>query len=119
MSAAQPSALHLAASRAHAAADRCPWCDQAIPHEKFAEIRSRIAAKEREQHAEMLARLKEDFAREKAALEAKVRHDAKLEAESQLAVQLKAAQEAKAAAEASRLAAEAALNQQRELSEQE
>ena len=46
MSAAKPSALHLAASHAHAAGERCPWCDQAIPHEKFAEIRSRIAARE-------------------------------------------------------------------------
>lgn len=105
-------AVHIAPHAPHAAGDRCPWCDQAIPHEKFAEIRSRIAAKEREQHAEMTARLKEDFAREKAAMEAKVRLDAKLEAETQLALRLKAAEDAKAAAEA-------ALAQQREALERD
>lgn len=101
------------------AGERCPWCDQAIPHEKFSAIRERIAQKEREQHALMTARLKEDFAREKAQLAAQVREEAKRAAEAEAALRLKAAEEARAAADASRLAAEAAFNQQRELLEQE
>lgn len=96
----------------HAAEERCPWCDQTIPHEKFSAIRERIAQKEREQHAAMTARLKEDFAREKALFAAQAREEAKREAEAFLAQRLKAADEA-------RLAAEAALSQQRELLEQE
>ncbi|MCC7252628.1 DUF2130 domain-containing protein [Hyphomicrobium sp.] len=114
----------------HTAEERCPWCDQSIPHEKFSAIRDRIAQKEREQHALMTARLKEEFAREKADLAAKVQEEAKRAAEAAMAARLeaaeaevtarlKAADEARLAAEASRQAAEATLNQQRELLEQE
>jgi len=103
----------------HAGGERCPWCDQAIPHEKFLHIRDRIAEKEREQHALVTARLKEDFAREKAALAAQVRDEVKLAAEAEIAVRLKAAEEARLAAEAQRLSAETAFNQQREAIEQE
>lgn len=104
---------------AHKGDERCPWCDQAIPHEKFSAIRDRIAQKEREQHAAMTARLKEDFAREKALLAIQVREETKVAAEAEITARLKAADEARLAAEASRLAAETALNQQRELSDQE
>lgn len=107
-SAAEPAHDH----PAHPGEERCPWCDQAIPHERFTAIRERIAAKEREQYADMTARLKEDFAREKAALAARVREEAKLALEAEFTQRLKAAEEA-------RLAAEAAFNQQRELLEQE
>lgn len=106
-------------SAPHAGQERCPWCEQAIPHEKFSAIRDRIAQKEREQHAEVTARLKEDFAREKAQLAAQVREEAKLQFAAEAAARLKAADEARLTAEASRLAAEATLNQQRELAEQE
>jgi hypothetical protein len=119
MSAAQPSALHHAASHAHAAGERCPWCDQAIPHEKFAEIRSRIAAREREQHAEMTARLKEEFAREKAATEARAREEGRKVAEAAIEARLAGAEAARSAAEAARIAAETALSAQLETLEKE
>jgi len=99
--------------------DHCPWCDQSIPHEKFAEIQDRLAAKEREQYALMTAKLKEEFAREKAVLAAKAREDAAAEAEAQIALRLKAAEEARAKSDAARAQAESLLNQQRELAEQE
>lgn len=114
----------------HKGEERCPWCEQAIPHEKFSAIRDRIAQKEREQHAEMTARMKEDFAREKAQLAARVREEAKAETEALLADRLKALEATKAATEAqlalrlkaaeeARLAAEATASHQRELLEQE
>lgn len=96
----------------HAAEERCPWCDQAIPQEKFAAIRERIAEKERTQHALMTARLKEEFQREKALIAAQVREETRRAAEAEAALRLRAAEEA-------RLAAEATLAQQRELLEQE
>lgn len=104
---------------AHAGDERCPWCDQAIPHEKFSAIRDRIAEKERQQYAEMTARLKEDFAREKAELAARVREEAQLALQTEFAERLKAAEETRLAAEAARVATESAFNQQRELLEQE
>lgn len=119
-----------AAPGQHGGEERCPWCEQAIPHEKFSAIRDRIAQKERDQHAEMTARLKEDFAREKARLTAQVREEARQQleaettarlkaAEAEITARLKAAEQARLVSETSRLAAEAALNQQRELAEQE
>lgn len=93
-------AVAFPAPGAHATGDRCPWCDQAIPHEKFADIRDRIAQKEREQHALMTARLKEDFAREKAQLASDVRAEAQRAAEVQITQRLKAAEEAQRATEA-------------------
>src|SRR6266851_1247680 len=53
--------------------ERCPWCDQAIPHEKFAEIHARIEAKERERTAELERRLREQAALDKANAEAKAK----------------------------------------------
>jgi hypothetical protein len=106
-------------AHSHSGADRCPWCDQAIPHEKFSAIRERIAQKEREQYAATTARLKDEFAREKALLAAQLREEAHRAAEAEIARRLKAADEARLAAEASRLASEAAFHQQRELLEQE
>jgi hypothetical protein len=41
--------------------ERCPWCDQAIPHEKFAEIRDRIQGMERQRTAAVELRLKTQF----------------------------------------------------------
>jgi hypothetical protein len=116
MSVLKSNAVPFAAANAHrnphAGDDRCPWCEQEIPHDKFTEIRDRLATKEREQHALMTARLKEDFAREKAVLTAQVRDEAKREAEAQIETRLKAADDA-------RRAAEVLLNQQRETLEQE
>lgn len=61
-----------------AADDRCPWCDQAIPHERFDEIHRRIQAKERERSAELERRLKDQVARDKALIEAKAKGDIEL-----------------------------------------
>ena len=126
MAVTQAHALHLAGSEPHAGHESCPWCDQPIPHEKFSEIRSRIAAKEREQHAEMLARLKSDFAREKAEAEAKARDEGRKAVEATVEARIKAADEARASADAARAAADAAratadaaLQQQREALERE
>lgn len=70
--------------QAHAAGDRCPWCEQAIPRDKFAEIASRIAAKEREQYASMTKSLQERFQREKIEAEARAREDGRKAAETEL-----------------------------------
>lgn len=103
----------------HKGDERCPWCDQAIPHEKFSDIRDRIAAKEREQHAQMTARMMEDFAREKAALAVQVRDEVKREADALIAARLKTADEARLSAVEGKAAAEALLNQQRETLERD
>src|SRR6266511_4421833 len=44
-------------------ADRCPWCDQLIPHERFDEIHKRIEAKERERAAKIEAKANAEIAR--------------------------------------------------------
>jgi hypothetical protein len=41
----------------------CPWCEQPIPHEKFAEIQERIQSKERARLAEIEAGLREEHQR--------------------------------------------------------
>jgi hypothetical protein len=114
MSAVHAPAFHIAGTHAHTATDRCPWCDQAVPHEKFAEIRSRIAAKEREQHAEVTNRLKEEFAREKMETEARAREEGRKAAEAAIEARLATAEAARTAAEAARTAAETALQAERE-----
>lgn len=51
--------------------DRCPWCEQLIPHEKYREIHDRIAANEQRRTAEVQARLQADFDRQRAEADAK------------------------------------------------
>lgn len=58
---------------AHEADENCPWCDQAIPRDKFAEISNRIAAREREQHEAMLAQFKRQAAQQKVETETRAR----------------------------------------------
>src|SRR6266540_6636568 len=93
--------------------DPCPWCGQAIPHEKFDEIHKRIRAKERERAAEFEAKAKAQV--EKARKEAAVaiesakeaakaqadaaREEGKKAAEAQMAPKLVKVQKAKATAE--------------------
>ena len=55
--------------------DRCPWCDQPIPHEKFEEIRGRIQAEERDRVAAVERHLKEEVAKERSKAEAKAKED--------------------------------------------
>jgi hypothetical protein len=109
------AALHetaLSAANAQSQSERCPWCEQEIPHAKFAEISSRIAAKEREQHALLAARLREEVARERAGLEARAREEGRQAAAAEIEARL-------AAAEAARAAALAELEAQREALERE
>jgi DNA repair exonuclease SbcCD ATPase subunit len=55
----------------HLVGDRCPLCEQPIPHEEL----DRINAKARERDAEIAARLQEQFARQRAQDEAKSKAD--------------------------------------------
>ncbi|MGH6636573.1 MAG: DUF2130 domain-containing protein [Gammaproteobacteria bacterium] len=55
----------------HVTSERCPWCDQPIPHERSDEIRARIQERERERSAAQEKLLRERFVEEKAASEAK------------------------------------------------
>jgi hypothetical protein len=98
MTVLQAPARHMGPLHGAAADERCPWCDQTIPHEKFSEIRNRIAAKEREQHAAMMARLREDFAREKAQVEARAREEGRRGAELATEAKLAAAEDARKSA---------------------
>jgi hypothetical protein len=50
--------------------ETCPWCEQSIPHEKFAEIQERIRSKERARLAEIEGRLREEHQRHTAAITA-------------------------------------------------
>lgn len=78
MSAMHAPSAHTHSAHRHIDADRCPWCDQAIPNERLAEISSRIEAREQERSSEISARLKEQFVRERREAEAKAK--AELEA---------------------------------------
>lgn len=71
MSAPSTSALHSAKPHLHFVDDRCPLCEQPIPHEEL----DRIVAKARERDAEITARLQEQFARQKTQDEAKAKAD--------------------------------------------
>jgi Uncharacterized protein conserved in bacteria (DUF2130) len=75
MAVSQVSLIDSAREHIHIAEEVCPWCEQPIPHEKFAEISSRIEARESERLAEITAGLQEQFAREKAEAEGKIRAD--------------------------------------------
>jgi hypothetical protein len=108
--------------------DVCPWCEQPIPHERFAEIHGRIQANERAQTRAIELRLQEELdlklAQIQASADAKVqqvkadaahalgraqeaarvaeiaaREEAKRQAEAAAAAKLKAAEKAKARAE--------------------
>jgi hypothetical protein len=52
--------------------ERCPWCDQPIPHEKFTEISSRIETRERERFAEITRSLNDQHARDSAKWQAEI-----------------------------------------------
>lgn len=63
----------------------CPWCDQAIPHDKFDAIHARIQARERERLAEEERRLRQQAEQQKAQFEAKAK--AEIEAAQRLAAE--------------------------------
>lgn len=92
------------------AQDRCPWCEQLIPHDKYREIHARIEANERKRTAEVQARLKADFDRELVAANAK----AKAQVD---AIRKQAAVAAESAKKESALAAAAAREEGKKLAE--
>lgn len=55
-----------AAPHLHFADEVCPTCEQPIPHDHFEEIKNKIGLRQREQSAEITARLQEQYARDKA-----------------------------------------------------
>jgi hypothetical protein len=66
----------------HIAGNRCPYCDQPIPNDKAEEIRARMEAEERQRTDALTARLTQQFAQEKAQMEAAAREDEKKKAEA-------------------------------------
>lgn len=48
--------------------DRCPWCDQPVTHAKYSEIRTRIAAEERERSAQAERELNTRMALERSRI---------------------------------------------------
>ncbi|MGH6816863.1 MAG: DUF2130 domain-containing protein [Hyphomicrobiaceae bacterium] len=129
MAAFDPSALASAEPHVHAAAERCPWCDQPVPPGKAEEIKARIAAQEREQHmlltsrfkkrvertkaeaAAALEQLRTELTQEFAAKEAAVREDGRKTADSALQAKLAEAEQQIQALKASQ---DAALQEQRQ-----
>ncbi len=110
------SLTHVATStedRSSTDGERCPWCGQSITHEKFVEIRDRIAAKERERSAEVERRLKAEVAREKTEAEARAKTEVeKIRKDAAAAVEKgkrEASAKLQAAAEAGRKVAETAM----------
>lgn len=73
MASAEPSVLRVPELHVHLTSERCPWCDQPIPHEKFDEIQARIQAKQRQRSEAQEKALREQFAKEKADDEAKAK----------------------------------------------
>jgi hypothetical protein len=69
MAAIERSVLPIPTRHEHLAGEVCPWCEQPIPHDKFAEIQQKIEAKERARVAGIERTLRDQFAREKAQAE--------------------------------------------------
>jgi len=115
-------------SEPHAVTDLCPWCEQPVSHEKFAEIHGRIQANERAQTRAIERRLQDEhdlkLAEAKASADSHVqqvkaeaaqaldeaqkaaqvaevaaRNEAKAQAEAAAAAKLQAAEKARALAE--------------------
>lgn len=59
-----PEAVKTATGR-----DRCPWCGQAVSHERFEAITAQIAAKERERAAQLERALRQQLAAEKTQIQ--------------------------------------------------
>ena len=112
--------LHL-----HIEADVCPVCEQPIPHDRVDTIAVRLELLEREQQAEIAAKLETQFAAEKAALldqtarEAAervraAREEARVAAEAESKAKVESAERAKQKAEAAvaQVKAEAATKEE-------
>jgi hypothetical protein len=125
----------------HNGGEHCPWCDQPIPHERFAEITTRIEARQRERFAEITRSLSDQHALDNARLQAEIerikdqaaatestaRADERAKALALSQAEVAEAQRAKVAAEAEARALKdaqeatltARLNEQREAFEQD
>src|SRR5580704_878529 len=104
---ASPLLTQVTSPHLHIAGEVCPWCEQPIPHDKFAEISARISEREGAHFAEMAVALKAQHARDKEALELKLEEDldrARLEvqhaADAAVQVKLREAARERAASEA-------------------
>jgi len=102
MVSSQPSIRETPAPHLHIEGERCPWCDQLIPHEKFEEVRARIEAKERERAAVIERHLKEQVAKERAQTEAKAKAAVEKAQQDAAAAIAKANKESAEKAEAAR-----------------
>jgi hypothetical protein len=71
--ASSQSALRPTQPHIHVAGLQCPVCDQPIPNEKVDQVRERVEARERALSDSVSARLKEQFAQERAQIEASAR----------------------------------------------
>jgi hypothetical protein len=60
----------------HFAGDRCPTCDQVIPHDHFEEIQNRIQARQQEQADHLTARLEATHRRDLALVREQAERDA-------------------------------------------
>lgn len=95
----------------------CPLCEQSIPDDRADEIRERIAQRERQQDAAIRARVKTEFAREKAEAVEAAKEAERKTAEDAAAKKIATAEathkdaiaEMKAAADAERSAKETAV----------
>lgn len=94
MALTEPSVFPTKQHHEHVAGERCPWCDQPIPHEKFDEIQARIQIKERQRSAEAERQLKAELHRQKADSEAKAKADIERVCKEAVAAAKKAQQEA-------------------------
>ncbi|WP_299209205.1 DUF2130 domain-containing protein [uncultured Tateyamaria sp.] len=77
MAYSQPAIVPDHSHHPHIDEEVCPWCEQDIPHEKFAEIKQNIERKQRERFAEFEQTLKAKSEAEKAQLTAKAEADLK------------------------------------------
>lgn len=62
-------------SFAHSASDRCPTCDQVIPHDHFEEIQNRIQARQQEQVNDLTGRLEVAHRRDLAIVREQAERD--------------------------------------------
>jgi hypothetical protein len=69
------SSLLQSTSHVHLNSEVCPWCEQAISHDKFEEISARIAEEERARLAEHEAKLRDQFALERQSIAAKAQSE--------------------------------------------
>lgn len=99
------SSLLLSTSHVHLGNEVCPWCEQAIPHDKFEEISARIAEEEQARLEEQATRLRDQFAQER--LQLTQASQSEIEAAKRLASQAVADAASKAEAQLASVMAEA------------